>query len=89
MRSSLLIAVIISLLFVAPCFAATEHVQKEIIDFRVPSGWTLLGRANAEKLIKLQVAIKQSNVERLTVRLSFIGGHTIHLLELSQRLLRF
>lgn len=68
LKHSIGIAIFAFVLTIAVCCSAMEHVQKENIDFSVPLNWKSMGRASAEKIIKIQVAIKQSNVARLTVR---------------------
>lgn len=57
------------------CFAAPEgYTRLETKDFVVPSSWARQGRTAGSKMIKLQFAIKQSNVEKLTVRNRYKEG---------------
>lgn len=63
--------IVLSLATVAICSALTAHVALEARPFELPAGWSLVGRSHPNKPIKLQIAIKQSNVDRLKVHWLF------------------
>jgi tripeptidyl-peptidase-1 len=66
-RFSILVVAAIVACSVIGCIAApkgyTRMENREVVH---PAGWTNIGRSSANKMIKLQLAIKQQNVDRLT-----------------------
>jgi len=75
-RPSLLLLALSAFLCVSVCSAAPEgYVRLEKLDNTVPFTWTNIGRSSAHKLITLQVAVKQSNVDQLLVRLHALLRH--------------
>ena len=56
------------LLFVVASSCATLDVYR---DFKVPSGWKMVRKADARDRLTLHIAVKQQNLDFLQVRLFF------------------